>query len=398
MPDKKNKFSDFLTFDINIDFSLKHFTYELIQWYQINKNDYFFRKKRDPYFVWISEIALQQTRIEYGEKKIEKFLKRFPDIKSLGKASEDEVLKNFSGLGYYSRAKNIRKAAEIIIKKYNGKFPDEYDEIIKLPSIGDYTASAIMSLAFGKKYAAVDANLSRIVYRIFYLKSYKNIDFNGQKNRYIAKKFFENLMNYHTHPGDVNEAAMEFGQKICRSKNSLCNDCPLNHYCLSYKRKDTTIPPKKYTDKRSILWIFINIHFHKNGIKHFLLQKNSKDFPFLREHIMPFSIISEIPLGEWLYSSSEVKSFLANFESLDQLDKFKENYLKESSPKPHFRHTITNNKIFAYIIDFEYTQKKIEKYIQENSESIIVTNKPTSYAVSSASSKIFKSPSYRNVF
>jgi A/G-specific adenine glycosylase len=140
---------------------------QLIDWYQLNKRDLPWRNTTDPYKIWISEIILQQTRVDQGLNYYLRFIERFPDVFSLASAEEDEVLKYWQGLGYYSRARNLHASAGMIVDKFSGKFPEEYSEILRLKGIGEYTASAIVSFAWNKSYPTVDGNVFRFLSRLF---------------------------------------------------------------------------------------------------------------------------------------------------------------------------------------------------------------------------------------
>ena len=147
---------------ISINFSKK-----LINWYSVNKRSLPWRNTKDPYKIWLSEIILQQTQVKQGLPYYNKFIKLYPNVKTLSKASEQDVLKNWEGLGYYSRARNLHKASKIVVKNYNSKFPKTYDELIKLPGIGDYSASAISSFSNDELRPVVDGNVYRFVSRLF---------------------------------------------------------------------------------------------------------------------------------------------------------------------------------------------------------------------------------------
>ena len=146
--------------------SLQKIVEPLLQWYQMNKREMPWRKDKDPYHVWISEIMLQQTRIEAVKKYYYRFMRELPTVETLANVPEEELLKLWEGLGYYSRAKNLKKAAQIIVEKYQGVFPQHYSSLIKLPGIGEYTAGAIASICFQEKVTAVDGNVLRVISRI----------------------------------------------------------------------------------------------------------------------------------------------------------------------------------------------------------------------------------------
>lgn len=200
---------------------------ELLKWYAVHKRPLPWRETRDTYKIWISEIILQQTRVAQGMAYYRRFIDRFPDVPSLAKASEDEVLKYWQGLGYYSRARNLLAAARTIQEKYNGTFPAAYREVRALKGIGDYTAAAVCSAAYGMPLAAVDGNVYRVLSRIF------NIDLpidSTAGKRYFAELAATQLDGQH--PGEYNQAIMDFGTLQCTPGMPDCSACPLEAKCL----------------------------------------------------------------------------------------------------------------------------------------------------------------------
>ncbi len=201
----------------------------LIGWYHENKRDLPWRKTKDPYRIWLSEIILQQTRVDQGMDYYLRFVRRYPDIRSLAKASEQEILKMWQGLGYYSRARNMLATARKIQSESGGKFPADYDEIIKHKGIGPYTASAIASIAFDEPYPVMDGNVKRVVSRIFGIKD----EINSGKAINLINSILLELINPEN-PGDFNQAMMEFGALHCKPQNPLCETCPLIESCQAY--------------------------------------------------------------------------------------------------------------------------------------------------------------------
>ena len=204
------------------------FSAKITLWYEDNKRDLPWRKTSDPYRVWLSEIILQQTRIDQGTDYYLRFVESFPDVASLAAAGEERILKHWQGLGYYSRARNLFKTASIIAGKYNGKFPDTYEEIIKLPGIGTYTAAAILSIAFQKPYPVVDGNVYRVISRLFGMR--EPID-SGKGKKVIHQKMQE-LMGG-ADPGTYNQAVMEFGAMHCTPMNPGCTACIFKAECVA---------------------------------------------------------------------------------------------------------------------------------------------------------------------
>jgi A/G-specific adenine glycosylase len=223
---------------IDVDFSLK-----LIKWYLENKRDLPWRITKDPYHIWISEIILQQTRVDQGLPYYFRFSEKFPNVVSLANADEEEVLKLWQGLGYYSRARNLHYTAKYISNNLDGKFPKKYKDLIKLKGIGEYTAAAISSFAFNEKRAVVDGNVFRVLSRYFGL--FDAIDSSKGKKKF-QELAFNNLpkINIDTY----NQSIMEFGALQCKPVNPNCENCVLQDKCWGYlneKIKDLPLKEKK---------------------------------------------------------------------------------------------------------------------------------------------------------
>ena len=185
--------------------------------------------EKDPYKIWLSEIILQQTRVEQGLKYYERFVANFPDVHKLAKAKDEKVYKLWEGLGYYSRCKNLLETARFISKKLKGNFPDKFEDILSLKGVGHYTASAIASFAYDLPHAVVDGNVFRVLSRVFGIK--KPIDSNE------GKKLFTQLAGElldKKHPGIYNQALMDFGAVVCKPY-PLCNSCPMKDHCAAFK-------------------------------------------------------------------------------------------------------------------------------------------------------------------
>jgi len=212
----------------------------ILSWYEKNKRDLPWRNTKNPYFIWLSEIILQQTRVEQGLPYYEKFVSEFPSVADLALADEQKVLKLWQGLGYYSRARNLHQTAKFIHFELNDQFPSTYKKLLQLKGIGNYTAAAIASFAFNEKKAAVDGNVYRVLSRIF------DIDLPIDSTE--GKKFFEKLANElipNNFPGMFNQAMMEFGATQCVPVNPSCEICPVRHACEAYKNKTIALRPEK---------------------------------------------------------------------------------------------------------------------------------------------------------
>ena len=216
-----------------------HIGTKLLKWYDSNARDLPFRNTKDPYKIWICEIVFQQTRIAQGLNHYNNFIERFPDVKTLAEAPEDEVLLYWKGLGYYSRAINIHKAAKQIINEHNGVFPTDYDEILKLKGVGKYTAAAVSSICFNGKMPAVDGNFYRVLSRVF------ADDFDISNSR--AFNYFSELSHLvmSENVGDFNQAMMDLGSEICKPRNPLCGVCPIHNDCLAFSLNKVSEFPVK---------------------------------------------------------------------------------------------------------------------------------------------------------
>ena len=232
---------------------------ELALWYRKNKRQMAWRDDPSPYHVLVSEVMLQQTRIETVKPYYDAFLRRFPDVSSLAAASEEELLKHWEGLGYYSRARNLKKACETIETKYGGVFPDTYDSVIALPGVGPYTAGAILSMAFHLPYPVVDGNVLRVVTRLMGSRD----DIRDPKTgKSIEKALSELLGETGLDASEMNQALMELGETICIPNGKpLCDSCPVRQYCTAFREKLTgEIPfaspkPEKRKEEKTVFLI-----------------------------------------------------------------------------------------------------------------------------------------------
>jgi len=277
------------------------FSDKLIDWYQGNKRDLPWRHTNDPYKVWLSEVILQQTRVAQGLSYYLKFERVFPTVFDLAAAPEELILKNWQGLGYYSRARNMHSTAKQIVDDFDGKFPSSYDELILLKGIGDYTASAIASFCFGKKHAVVDGNVFRVLSRVFGIDT--PIDSTiGKKN---FKMLAEELI-CSDRPAIFNQAIMEFGALQCTPKSPDCTSCPLNNTCVAYSLNQVNDLPKKSkkVKKRNRYFEYLVILTSDNTI---IQQRKEKDiwaklfeFPLIEYSEAPDPELVLADIGQFL--------------------------------------------------------------------------------------------------
>ncbi|MEA4987967.1 MAG: A/G-specific adenine glycosylase [Anaerovorax sp.] len=220
----------------------------LLQWYDGNRRILPWREDPTPYRVWVSEIMLQQTRVEAGRDYFERFVKNLPDIESLANVRDEQLMKLWEGLGYYNRARNLKKAAGIIMEQFSGEMPSTYIELLELPGIGPYTAGAIASIAFGETVPAVDGNVLRVIARI--MADYGDITSSLMKKN-IETQLTKILPN---RTGDFNQALMELGALVCIPNGApKCSDCPVSHFCIAFQNNLIgELPVKKQKKPRKL--------------------------------------------------------------------------------------------------------------------------------------------------
>jgi A/G-specific adenine glycosylase len=243
----------------------------LLAWYDARKRDMPWRRDPTPYKTWVSEIMLQQTTVAAVTPKFLKFLERFPDAASLAASSEEEVLRAWAGLGYYSRARNLRKAAQKIVAR--GAFPSDYESVLDLPGVGRYTAGAILSIAFGKPYPLVDGNVARVFARLFALRDdVKSPVYWERAERLI----------HAARPGDWNQALMELGATVCQPESPRCGECPAASLCEARKRGLQDELPVMAARRAPVDLSWTCLWIEEGG--KVLLWKRGEDERFLRGH------------------------------------------------------------------------------------------------------------------
>ncbi len=214
----------------------------LVAWYKVVKRDLPWRKTQDPYKIWISEVMLQQTLVETVKGYYTRFLETFPTVYDLAGADDELLMKHWEGLGYYSRARNLKRAAIMLVEEFNGEMPDDLKTIRKLPGIGPYTAGAILSIAYDKPVAAVDGNVIRVYSRLFKIEG--EVD---QKEVKTTIDEIANLMAHEEDPSSYNQSLMELGATVCIPKNPRCLTCPVQSYCQAFEAGVQNDLPKKNT-------------------------------------------------------------------------------------------------------------------------------------------------------
>ncbi len=247
---------------------------KILHWYDNNKRTLPWRnilsKKNKEFYTLVSEFMLQQTQVKTVIPYFNNFIKKIPNIKSLANVKDEKLMKCWEGLGYYSRARNLKKTAKKILIEFNGNLPRNIDDLKTLPGIGDYTSTSIMAIAFNKKIIPLDGNVERILKRIFYLKKDKDI----AKDNLHKKKYFFGESN---RASDYAQAIMELGALICRPINPNCNICPISENCLSLKKKDFELNTINKFNKKK----YFEVSIFKNKKKKYFFLKNQK-FKFLK--------------------------------------------------------------------------------------------------------------------
>jgi len=260
-------------------------TKKILYWYDNNKRSLPWRNKcslkQKEYFTLVSEFMLQQTQVKTVIPYFNNFFKNIPNLHSLAKVGEAKLIKQWQGLGYYSRAKNLKKSAKMIIDNYSGRLPNNFEELKKLPGVGDYTASAILAIVFNQEIIPLDGNIERVLKRILNLKTEEEVK---KENLHKQKKIFGKT----SRSGDYAQALMEIGALLCKPKNPHCDKCPITKNCLSFKRKDFEIKKK---DKKIIDKFYLATLYRNDD--QLLLIKNDK-FKFLKNlFIFPMTEISQ---------------------------------------------------------------------------------------------------------
>jgi A/G-specific adenine glycosylase len=249
----------------------KYLVSQLLDWYSTNKRSLPWRETQNPYFIWLSEILLQQTRVNQGLPYYQRFVKEFPNVYALAKANEQEVLRLWQGLGYYSRARNLHAAARSIVDEWNGCLPNNYNDLLKLKGVGSYTAAAIASFAFNEKIAVLDGNVFRVLSRVF------GIDTDIASNKGLQEfTLLANKLLPAKHADTYNQSIMEFGALHCTPQAPLCETCPLADICIARKHSMQGILPVKIK-KLKKKTRFFNYLVLKNKGKIYLKERTDKD-------------------------------------------------------------------------------------------------------------------------
>jgi A/G-specific adenine glycosylase len=242
----------------------------LIKWYLTHKRDLPWRDTHNPYYIWLSEIILQQTRVEQGLPYYIKFITNYPTVQNLAQANDNDVMKLWQGLGYYNRAANMLKTARILAQDYNGEFPKTYNQLIELKGIGPYTAAAIASFAFNEAHAVVDGNVYRVLSRLFAIDE----PINGTKGKKIFAELAQDLLNTDA-PATHNHAIMELGAVVCKPKQALCGQCVLRLQCEAYKQNKVYDFPVKEKKRKPVARYLNYLYITDDKGNTYLRQRNN---------------------------------------------------------------------------------------------------------------------------
>lgn len=330
---------------------MNEFLDEIYRWFKLNKRDLPWRKTSDPYRIWISEIVLQQTKVIQGMLYYQRFIENFPTVFHLASASEDEVLKLWQGLGYYTRARNLHFTAKQIVNDFNGIFPNEYDKILKLKGIGPYTAAAISSIAFNLPHPTVDGNIFRVLARYFGIPT--PIDST------IGKKEFNDLAEnliLGSNPGMHNQALMEFGALQCVPKSPNCKKCPVAKTCYAFQNnKIIELPVKsKKTKTRNRFFYY---YYIESGDFTFLEKRSGNDI---------WKSLYQFPLTETQKELSET-DLIRNRLPINGNNSGNIKLISETK-----KHILSHQIIYAKIIHIELndTNFRSDEFIRVNKKDI----------------------------
>ncbi len=317
-------------------------------WYRDNKRDLPWRTTKDPYKIWLSEIILQQTQVKQGLPYYEKFVTAYPNVKALAVAHEDEVLKLWQGLGYYSRARNLHHTAKFIHTELDGKFPDTFKDLLKLKGVGEYTAAAIASFAYGEAVPVVDGNVYRVLSRRFGIDTPINTTEGIKQFKQKAVKVF-NANN----PAEHNQAIMEFGALFCKPKSPDCMFCPFQSDCVAFQNGQVDALPVKLKKMKRRKRFFNYIIVQNDSNEILIQQRLEKD---IWQKLFQFPLVE----SQSSLDQIELKDLSKIIDVIDEID------LQKINVKP-YKHVLSHQDIYAdfWMLKHNYleTSIDIESYI-----------------------------------
>lgn len=328
---------------------------KLVEWYDPGRRQHDgtgglpWRNTSDPYRIWVSEVILQQTRVGQGLDYYSRFIEAFPDVETLASSDEEKVLKIWQGLGYYSRARNIHQAAGQIVKFYKGRIPADYDDLIRLPGIGDYTASAILSIAFGKSYPAIDGNAGRVFARISGITDPAGSTSFIKKVKKIAERWISR-----SDPAAFNQAVMDLGALVCTPENPVCDVCPVKDDCYAFKNGKTEMLPvirKKKTKTKRYFHYFVILWEERNRQMIMIRKRTGNDI---------WKNLFEFPMIE----SSGPAASEKIMHTLSQKTAAYSVLAGTVPQKNHYRHILTHREIMADFFIFRIQPEEAPETIR----------------------------------
>lgn len=355
----------------NGPYSMNEIRNILSRWYQENKRDLPWRQTKNPYTIWLSEIILQQTRVEQGMPYFIRFSEAFPTVATLASAEEDTVLKLWQGLGYYSRARNLQAAARQVMKTFDGVFPTNYDDLIRLKGVGPYTAAAIASIAYQEPKAVVDGNVIRVISRLFGIAKPVNETAVAKRIATLAQSLLDEDA-----PGEHNQAMMEFGALQCVPQNPKCTACPLQQHCEAYRLQLVTqVPHKNKKTKRRSRYLHF---FVATSEDHVLIEKRGAND--IWAGLYQFPLIETENTDEIAFDSME-KALGCKIETVTNINPHKKHVLSHQDLHATFYHIKVKK---PYAVKFEAVHNRelhtfalprlIDRYLENHDlESGMVT-------------------------
>lgn len=329
--------------------SPKVFSERILEWYGIHKRDLPWRNTQNPYIIWLSEIILQQTRVSQGLPYFEKFAENYPTVQDLAQAPEEEVMRLWQGLGYYSRARNLHACAKDIFENRKSQFPKTYSELLQLKGVGSYTAAAIASFAYGEAVAVVDGNVFRVLSRVFGFTE----DIASNRTKQIFEKFANDIIPKEA-PAAFNQAIMEFGALQCIPKNPDCQVCPLKEACFAFQKGMVENLPVK-SKKVKVKERYFQYAHIICGEYCVIRQRGEGD---IWQGLFDFPL-KEVALMDSL--SEQIKDFFRPTDNIETLNVIKD---------PHiYKHILTHQRIFANFVKFvvrESNKRNLEAWAKTN--------------------------------
>lgn len=319
---------------------MNRFAKHLIDWYKYNGRELPWRKTRDPYTIWVSEIILQQTRISQGMAYFHRFIEQYPDVSKLASADEHDVLKLWQGLGCYSRASNMLTAAKQVMEQFNGKFPGTYKELLQLKGVGEYTAGAISSISYNLPHAAVDGNVLRVLSRIYAIDT----PINSTKGKKLFSQLVTEMVPEEA-PGTFNQAIMDFGSMQCTPSTPDCTNCPLTDMCQAYLNESVENYPVK-EKKTKVLDRYMHYLFIRHKDQLWLEKRNGQDI-WKNMYQLPLIESYEVLLPEQILQSKEWRTIFDNAQ------------VELRSVSNEIIHLLSHRKIHAFFYEIQLIKGEV---------------------------------------